>query len=207
MIKRPNNWSEVQEFSERAKLPVGAYVCRIKKAVCQSESYGDQLCLLYDIIEGEYKDFYKKDFDSNTASDKKWRGVLRVWLPKDNGDEKDETTKRILKGVVTSIERSNPGYNWNWDENTLAGKVIGILYRNEEYDYKGKQGWSARPFRAMSVDTVRSGEYQIPNDKPLSPKPAPAASAGFGDYGNSYAGSYGSPGTYSDLPDDGELPF
>ena len=206
MIKRPNNWNEVQEFTERPKLPVGAYVCRIKKAVVQNNSYGDQLCLLFDIIEGEYKDFFKKDFDSNTQQDKKWKGVLRLFLPRDDGSEKDEWTKSTFKGMVTSVEKSNPGYVWNWDENTLAGKVIGILFRNEEWEYDGKTGWTARPFRAMSVDTVRSGDYQLPKDKPLKTKSAPAADTGFGNYGG--YGNYPAPGTFTDLPDsDDEFPF
>jgi hypothetical protein len=167
MIRRPNNWNEVQEFSDRPKLPLGAYVCRIAKSVVQQNSYGEQLCVLFDISEGEHAGFFKAEFASNTMQDKKWKGVLRLWLPRDNGDEKDETTKRVLKGFVTSVEKSNPGYAWNWDENSLSGKLIGILFRNEEWDYKGKTGWAVRPFRAMSVDTVRGGEYTIPAEKPL----------------------------------------
>lgn len=206
MIKRPHNWNEVQEFTERAKLPVDAYVCRVKRAVVQNNSYGDQLCLLFDIIEGEYKGFYQKDFDTNTQQDKKWKGVLRLWLPKDDESEKDEWTKSTFKGMVTSFEKSNPGYVWNWEENSLAGKVLGILYRNEEWEKDGKGGWTARPFRAMSVDTVRSGDFQIPKDKPLKNKAAPAADAGFGNYGG--YGNYPAPGTFTELADDdGNLPF
>jgi hypothetical protein len=206
MIKRPNNWNEVQEFTERAKLPVYAYVCRIKKGVVQNNGYGDQLCLLFDINEGEYKDFFQKDFNANTQQDKKWKGVLRLWLPKEDGSEKDEWTKSTLKGMVTSGEKSNPGYVWNWDENTLAGKNIGILFRNEEWEYEGKSGWTARPFRTLSVDSVRNGDFQIPKDKPLKNKTA-AADNSFGGFG-SYAGTYSNPGTFVDLPDsDGELPF
>lgn len=200
MIRKPNNWNEVQEFTERPKLPVDAYVCRIKRAVVQDNSYGDQLCLLYDIVEGEYKGFYQKDFDSNTQQDKKWRGVLRLWLPKEDGSEKDEWTKSTLKGMVTSVEKSNPGYAWNWDEQSLAGKAIGILYRNEEWEKDGKGGWSASPFRAMSVDSIRSGDFQIPKDKPLKNKTAPAD--------NSYGGYSGGFGSYTELVgEDGELPF
>ena len=206
MIRKPNNWNEVQEFTERPKLPVDAYVCRIKRAVIQNNSYGDQLCLLFDIVEGEYKGFYQKDFDSNTQQDKKWRGVLRLWLPKEDGSEKDEWTKSTLKGMVTSVEKSNPGYMWNWDEQSLAGKAIGILYRNEEWEKDGKGGWSARPFRAMSVDSIRSGDFQIPKDKPLKKDPnANVAGSGFSD---SYGGYNGGFGSYTELVGaDGELPF
>jgi hypothetical protein len=168
MIRKPNNWNEVQEFSDRQKLPLGAYVCKVKQVRIQDNSFGDQLCMLFDISEGEHAGFFQKDYNGNTAQDKKWRGVLRVWIPNDDGSEKDEITKRSFKGMVTAFEKSNPGYQWNWNENSLVGKDVGILFRNEEWDYNGKHGWAVRPFRAISVDTVRDESYTLPNDKPLS---------------------------------------
>ena len=168
MIRKPNNWNEVQEFSDRQKLPLGAYVCKVKQVRIQDNSYGSQLCMLFDIAEGEYAGYFQKDFASNTAQDKKWRGVLRVWIPADDGSEKDEITKRSFKGMVTSFEKSNPGYVWDWNENSLVGKQVGVLFRNEEWDYNGKHGWAVRPFRAISVDVVRDESYTLPKDKPLS---------------------------------------
>lgn len=168
MIRKPNNWNEVQEFSDRQKLPLGAYVCKVKQVRIQDNSFGSQLCLLFDISEGEYAGFFQKDYAGNTAQDKKWRGVLRVWIPADDGSEKDEITKRGFKGMVTSFEKSNPGYVWDWNENSLVGKQVGILFRNEEWDYNGKHGWAVRPFRAISVDSVRDESYTLPKDKPLS---------------------------------------
>lgn len=168
MIRKPNNWNEVQEFSDRQKLPLGAYVCKVKQVRIQDNSFGDQLCMLFDISEGEYAGFFQKDYNGNAAQDKKWRGVLRVWIPNDDGSEKDEITKRSFKGMVTAFEKSNPGYQWNWNENSLVGKDIGILFRNEEWDYNGKHGWAVRPFRTISVDTVRDESYTLPKDKPLS---------------------------------------
>lgn len=168
MIRKPNNWNEVQEFSDRQKLPLGAYVCKVKQVRIQDNSFGDQLCMLFDITEGEHAGYFQKDYNGNTAQDKKWRGVLRVWIPNDDGSEKDEITKRSFKGMVTAFEKSNPGYQWNWNENSLVGKDVGILFRNEEWDYNGKHGWAVRPFRAISVDTVRDGSFTLPKDKPLS---------------------------------------
>lgn len=168
MIKRPNNWNEVKEFSDRPKLPLGAYVCKVRKAVIQNNGYGDQLCILFDIAEGEYNGFFNEDFKNNTNQDKKWKGILRTWLPKDDGSEKDEWTKRTLKGVVNAFEQSNPGYQFDWDESSLAGKMIGVLFRNEEWDYNGKTGWAVRPFRALTVDKVRNNDFTLPADKPLN---------------------------------------
>lgn len=203
MIRKPNNWNEVKEFTDRPKLPLGAYVCKVKRAVVQSTDYGDQLCILFDIAEGEFKDFFKVDFDSSTVENKKWKGVLRQFIPRDDGSEKDEWTKSSFKGMITSFEKSNPGYQWNWDESSLAGKTIGILFRNEEWEYDGKTGWAVRPFRAISIDSVRSNDFMLPKDKPLKNK-APATAG----YQASAYNNYGSFGDYTELTDDnGELPF
>lgn len=196
MIRRPNNWNEVQEFTDRPKLPLGAYVCKTRRAVIQSNEYGEQLCVLFDIVEGEYSGFFDADFKANTNADKKWKGVLRQWLPKEDGSENDEWTKSALKGMVTAFEKSNPGYQWNWDEASLSGKMIGIIFRNEEWDYKGKIGWTVRPFRATSVDSVRSGDFTLPKDKPLKSIVYTAT-----DFINSGVQSF------AEIEDDGELQF
>lgn len=71
MIRKPQNWESVQAFSDRQKLPLGAYVCNVLKAAVSHTTYGDMLQIGFDIAEGEYKDFYKSDFNANTAQDKK----------------------------------------------------------------------------------------------------------------------------------------
>lgn len=202
MIKKPNNWNEVREYAERKKLPLDAYVCEVRKAVVQHTDYGEQLCLLFDIAEGDYNGYYTREFREKTNQDKKWKGVLRQFVPKDDGSEKDEWTKSSFKGLVTSVEKSNPGYVWNWDESSLVGKKVGVLYRNEEWEYEGKTGWAVRPFRAISIDSVRDEDFTLPKDKPLKNKTVSSyQDTGYGSYTNSTPG-------FSTLDDsDSDLPF
>jgi hypothetical protein len=202
MINKPTNWNEVKEFSDRQKLPLSAYICKVKKTAIQSTEYGAQLCVLFDIVEGDFKGYFDNDFKANQNQDKKWKGVLRQWLPKDNGTEKDEWTKSSFKGMVTAFEKSNPGYQFDWNEASLVGKLIGILFRNEEWEYEGKTGWAVRPFKAISVDSVRSGEFTIPKDKPLK-----KVDSGYSYGTDSGFSGYDAP-QFADLEDDdGELPF
>ena len=201
MIRKPNNWNEVQEFTDRPKLPLGAYVCKVRRAVVQSNDFGEQLCILFDIAEGEFAGFFDSDFKSNTREDKKWKGVLRQFLPRDDGSEKDEWTKSSFKGMVTSFEKSNPGYQWNWDEASLAGKMVGILFRNEEWEWDGKSGWAVRPFRAISIDSVRSGDFTVPKDKPLKNKTSNQSLTDL------YFPQSERPQTFDEIEDNGELPF
>lgn len=200
MIKKPNNWNNVQAFTDRPKLPLGAYVCKVRKAVVQSTNYGDQLCILFDIVEGNFQDFFKKDFDANQNADKKWKGVLRQWLPKDDGTDKDEWTKSSFKGLVTSFENSNPGYQFDWNEASLVGKVVGILFRNEEWEYDGRSGWAVRPFKTISADSVRNNDFSLPKDKPLKNKSE-------GNYHDPLPLGTGGNSQWADLEDDDDCPF
>ena len=190
MIRKPNNWESVREYADRETLPLGAYVCKVKGVRVDSyDGNSAQLAIQFDIAEGEYMDFYKREYAANNNENKKFKGVLRVWLPKDDGSEMDEWTKSTFKGMCTAFEKSNPGYAWNWNEQTLIGRMIGILFRNEEWEYDGKTGWSVKPFRAISVDSVRSGNFKIPKEKTLKNK---STSGGYGDsYGGNYGGGYG----------------
>lgn len=186
MIQKPNNWENVRAFSDSHKLPLGAYVCTIKQAVVRQTEYGDQLCIAFDISTGEWAGYYQEDFDNNLRDDKKWKGVLRQFLPKNDGSDKDEWAKSLLKGLTTAVEESNRGYTWNWEEKSLAGKEIGILMRNEEWEYNGKHGWAVRPFRAISVDSIADATFKLPKDKPLKGREtasSPYGQAPFPDYG------------------------
>lgn len=205
MIRKPNNWENVREFTEREKLPLGAYVCRVKGVRIDAyDATSAQLVIQFDIAEGEYADFYTREYAANTMENKKFKGVLRVWLPKDDGSENDEWTKRTFKGMVTAFEKSNPGYVWNWDEKSLVGRMVGVLFRNEEWEYDGKTGWAVRPFRAISVDSVRSGDFTLPKDKELKNK----VSGGYGESYDSFATPNGSSNDFAILDDsDAQLPF
>lgn len=204
MIQKPNNWENVRAFSDSRKLPAGAYVCTIRQAAVKQTNYGSQLCILFDIADGEWAGYYSDDFANNPRDDKKWKGVLRQFLPKNDGSDKDEWAKSLLKGLVTAVEESNRGYTWDWDERSLAGKDIGILMRNEEWEYNGKTGWAARPFRAISVDSVADGSYTIPKDKPLKNKAADvydgSSAPDFGGYGAAPASDFTMMGYDEQLP-------
>lgn len=204
MIRRPDNWNEVKEFTERPKLPLDAYVCKVKQVAVQSNEYGEQLCILFDIYEGDWRNFYADEYEGNTQANKKWKGVLRQFLPKEDGSQKDEWTKSSFKGMVSAFEKSNIGYTWNWDENSLVGKLIGILFRNEEWEYEGKRGWAVRPFRAITVESARNGDFRLPKDKPLKDKTDAGSS-----YSDPYAAqTYSATSNFSVMDDDdGNLPF
>ena len=173
-IQKPSNWENVKAMAERVSLPVNAYVCKIvgaKVADYTDKTSGallfQRLEIAFDIAEGEYTGHFQNDFDAQTGEDKKWKGVLRQYLPKDNGDEKDEYTKSALKALIECLEECNPGFHFDWDdERKLKGKMVGVLFRNEQWAMGERSGWKAQPFKALSLERVRSGKFTLPKEKP-----------------------------------------
>lgn len=188
-MKKFSDVKAERSFSGRETLPAGGYVCDILSAKVESNDWGETLIIAHDVAEGDYKGIFKRDYDNNDREDKKWRGTFRLRLPKDDGTEQDGWKKRSLGNFIWAIEESNPGYTWNWDEKTLKGKKIGLLYRNKEWEYNGRSGWTTEAISSDSVDDIREGKFKIPKDKPLANKPVSVEQ------------------TFEELDDSSELPF
>ena len=184
-MKKPSNWNDVKAAGERVKLPAGGYEAKIinAKVVNYDGSNGsyERLEIAVDITAGEYKDYYKQDFDSNTRDDKKWRGVARFYVPTDDGSEKDEYTKSVLKSVTDALEDSNKDYHWDWDETKLKGLKVGILVRDKEYEIDGKHGFSPEIFRFTDINRIKEGKFTVPKQKLLKGSSGTSAAASSGD--------------------------
>ena len=174
------DYETTQTITGSRQLPVGAYVCTILKAEekVYSSSKGEwhKLEVSFDISEGEQKDFYANDYRAQSGEDKKWKGVLRMNIPTDDGSEADNWAKRSFKTNILAIEESNIGYHWDWNEAQLKGKTVGIVFRSEEWEYNGKRGWRTAPFKMVPAADVKSGNIKIPDPKPLNGKAASQAS-------------------------------
>lgn len=171
-MKQFKDYENVKATIEREPLPKGGYICEIKKAEVREYESKDgnkfeRLEVAIDICEGDYKDFFANDYRSQQSEDKKWRGVLRQYLPKDDGSEKDNWTKSAFKALIIAIEESNPNFHWDWDEKKLKGLKVGCLFRSEEWKWDDKTGWATRPFKFIEIQKIKDGKFKIPTDKPL----------------------------------------
>lgn len=166
-----HNWENVKASTDFTALPAGGYVCKIQGAKIRTfegkNGSFERLEVAVDIIEGEYKDYFRRDFDSQNTEDKKWRGVLRLYVPSGGGSDQDNWSMAKLKRFVNDVEDSNPGYHWDWEESKLKGKLVGLTFRREEWEYQGKTGWKTNPFQAYTVEDIRQNKFQLPKDKPL----------------------------------------
>ncbi|MFR3238489.1 MAG: hypothetical protein ACLTOU_08175 [Acutalibacter sp.] len=173
-----NNWENVKASADFTALPAGGYVCKIQGAKIRTfdgrNGSFERLEVAVDIVEGEYKDHFRRDFDSQNTEDKKWRGVLRLYVPSGDGSEQDNWSAAKLKRFISDVEDSNPGYHWDWEEQKLKGKLVGLTFRREEWEWGGKTGWKTNPFQAYTVEDIRQNKFQLPKDKPLKKEAAPA---------------------------------
>ncbi len=150
-----------------AKLPAGGYVAKIKEVRYEEGKNGnsDMIILAYDITEGEYKDFFKKQFDENTAEDKKWKGRTSIYVPKDDGSERDQWTQNAFARWVNALEDSNKDYFWDWDEKKWKGKMVGLIYGEVGAVIDGKPVEFTECRFPESVEKIRKGDFNIPNFK------------------------------------------
>ena len=192
------NYNDIPEFTDSVKLPVGAYEVKILRAEEQDgKNNSCALCLLFDIAEGEYKDFYMQRYNADKKSypdNAKFKGVLRLWYP--NGGQYDENNEKRIKTALERIKESNSSlknidFSKEWDGAKLKGCKVGMVFRDEEYDYNGRQGMKAQPFQVITLEALKEGKFTIPSPRYLNGS-APNANTN----------------TAEELPlDDDDLPF
>ena len=156
-MKKIENWNEIEAkgMDDFKALPIGAYECKIINAV---ENHNEQsgkttLKVMVDIASGEYKDYFKKRYDSNTAIDRKWDNNATKFL----AFEGENTS--FFKGFITIVENSNVGYKWNWEESTLRDKKLVGVFQYEEYKKQdGTKGIKVRLNKFRSLDKLKEIE-------------------------------------------------
>lgn len=163
-MNKPQGYDEAQAFGEFETLPAGGYKCIIKKVVCEKTQVGKEyLKIGFDIAEGKFKDFYQKKFTNDTRSEPKWSGVWTVFTDGYNPG----TTNPKFKGLITSVEASNDGFKFNFNEQELVNKKVGLVFREEDFiGIDGQLHTAVKPFFAVSYD--KAEDAKIPNKKEIS---------------------------------------
>lgn len=177
MIKKPQGYDETRAYTwESMQLPAGLYICKIRQvSETQSQNERPQIAILFDIAEGEHKDFYQSQYElaKSMSGDKaKWKGVYKQIM--------DGSSLPFFKGLMTSIERSNPGYQFPWgqegNEKTLIGKKFGAVMGREQFETDDhRMAFATNIFQIRSIDGLK--DAKIPEDKLLENTASAAVSA------------------------------
>jgi hypothetical protein len=118
--------TNVKEAGDFSRPEPGAYICIITKV--EDVPAKEYLKVFYDIAQGEFKGYYS-DMRENHP-DWIWAGAYtKSYKP---------TAQPMFKRFCSAVSKSNGAYVFdagavNADENTLIGKLIGLVFQEEEY--------------------------------------------------------------------------
>ena len=157
-MKKIENWDNIDAkgMDDFKTLPIGAYECVIKDArLNHNEETGkNTLKISIDIASGEYKDYFLKAYENDTRIDRKWNNNAVRYL----AYEGDNVS--YFKGFIKTIENSNIGYVWDWDETKLKGKKVCGVFQYEQYEKQdGTKALKVRLTKFRSLDKL--GEIEV----------------------------------------------
>lgn len=116
---------------ETTFLKPGGYIAKIKNVVV----VGEKISIVFDIVEGEFKDNFMKEYQKNGGSSKfdinKWNKKAIV-----NFDFQYTGAKYAFAQFLNDLESSNQSFRWNNETNDLKNKLIGVVYKKNTYEDK-----------------------------------------------------------------------
>lgn len=170
-MQKPNGYDDAEAKSGGADFPTlaaGGYVAKIVTAETKRSKNGNEMLVLaVDIAEGDDKDFYSKL--SERLNKPAYPNIYQL-------TEGDHVS--YFKGLIAAVEHSNAGFKFNFDEQKLVGKRLGINLREE--DYLNKEGEVKSILKVAyfcSVEDVRAGLQVLPKKTLAGGKPKATAHA------------------------------
>lgn len=167
-MEKVQGYDEAQPITgEYERLNAGGYICKIISAKEEKSKSGKRMLVLaLDIVEGDKKDFFRNRFNENSNPDKKWPAgaIYRQML-------EGEKAAGFLKGLMTSLEASNDGFKWDWDEKKLANLKCGAIFGEEEYEkMDGSVGTTTKVKFIRTIKAIQDGNFKVPELKKLPEK-------------------------------------
>lgn len=159
-MKPIEGYDLINEAGEFKRLPPGIYGVKITKIVDNpANEYLEVFC---DIVKGEYANYFKQLTDAGMAdTSRSFRSYKNTALP-------------FFKAFITAIEKSNPGYQWDWDEQKLVGKnVIGVFGEEEFVANDGTVKVATRVVEFRSLQAYQEGKITVPPLKKLAEEDRP----------------------------------
>lgn len=202
--------AKATNFNGAERLPAGGYVLRVLDVKEESYDWGDVVVLHFDIAEGEQKGFFDKQYKAMSDEYKKWKGTYRINIPqpKSNSDEDMAKYNRAVgffKSQIEAFNSSNPNINIDcsreWDTATLKNKFVGAVFGNKEWAMGARSGWFTNCDHLISVEDIRSGNFTVPKDKPLSKKASDRLDEEIDRLGEAEAAAF------EEVTEDGDVPF
>lgn len=167
-MEKPQGYDEAKALTgEYETLEPGGYICKIVSAKEEKSKSGKKMLVIaLDILEGDKKDFYRNKFNEDTRAEKKWPAgaIYRQMM-------EGKKAVGFLKGVITSLEASNNGFKWDWNEEKLKNLKCGAIFGEEEYEkLDGSVGITTKVQFIRTVQAIQEGKFKVPELKKLPQK-------------------------------------
>ena len=177
-MRKPNNYDSVAASLSFEPLALGGHPCIIKGVEeAKSKAGRDMLKVALDIAPDDPQaGYYAEKFANDDRENKKWPCIAYIVT-----EDKDGNCSRNLAQFVTSVEESNPGFQFPWDRlDLLKGKKVGGVFGQEEYmNDKGEIKKATKLFWFRNVAKVK--DAPVPKLKEYKGAQSPAKPAGWAD--------------------------
>lgn len=159
-MKKVEGFEQVEEAQNIPIIEPGAYICQITDVEDVEEK--QYLKVYFDIVEeGKFKGHFKKIEEQ--FGDKRgviYRSYKRKALP-------------FFKAFITAVEKSNDGYEWNWNEESLVNKYVVVVFGEEEYLPKDAEHINdtrtiVKPQDTRSIQAYKNGDIKTPKVKKMT---------------------------------------
>lgn len=155
-------------------LKPGGYICKIIAAKEEKSKRGNRmLTLALDIDEGDNKGFFMKKFEEMKKQKREPNQEIKypnaaIYHQMLEGNDR---AVGFLKGLMTSLEASNPNFKWDWNEKKLVGLKCGAIFAEEEYEkLDGSVGTICKVKFIRTTKCIEEGKFKIPELKKIPEK-------------------------------------
>ena len=147
-------------------LPKGLYIAKISAVRIDGTEPDQRMIIRLDIVEGEHAGYYTRRYKNDQAAggrfEVRYKGDYALQIPDQNNPRRQhfDWDLRAFNGAMWSLEDSNDGYHWDWNEQSLVGKLVGINVREGSFN--------GAPYttigRLESVKSIREGKAKVMKD-------------------------------------------
>jgi hypothetical protein len=162
-MKPISNYETVQASSgDFARPTAGGYICKIMDVTDVDHNpntgKGQYLRIEYDIASGDFAGYFKKQFD-------RWGGDWKANFVRSYKEE----NLGMFKHFTNCLEKSNVGYEWDWNEKGIIGGLIGLVLGEEEYkNGNGDIRTKLVVTQIKTVEEIKNGDFKVPTPKKLA---------------------------------------
>lgn len=139
-------------YGVHPRLPLANYICTIVDVEAHTSKQGNPcLKIAFDIVEGDCAGFYTEQYKSDKKRDENamwpYAGIYYVNV--------DSDSTKYFKGFIYCLEKSNPGFKWNWDERALKRlRFAGLFTEETGVGQDGRSFTSTRLSYVYPVDEI-----------------------------------------------------